>query len=76
MLGHMPELPNPRRWWNLKQAAAYLEMHPQTLITRARRAVKRYAKHRRGMPVVRFDGRGPFRFPIEQFKAWADHPTD
>ncbi len=72
----MTDAPNPRRWWNLKQAANYLEVHPDTLIRRARKAVKRYAKTRSGMPVIRFDGKGPFRFPIETFKAWAEHPTD
>jgi len=68
--------PNPRRWWNLKQAAAHLELHPKTMYKRANKAVKKYATQKRGMPVVRFNGRGPFRFPIEAFKAWAEHPTE
>lgn len=72
----MAEARDPRRWWRAKEAAAYLEIHPITMRRRARRAVKKYASSKTGMPVVRFNGRGPFRFPIEAFKAWAEHPTD
>jgi len=75
-LQFMAEARDPRRWWGAKQAANYLEIHPITLRRRARRAVKKYASLKTGMPVVRFNGRGPFRFPIEAFKAWAEHPTD
>jgi hypothetical protein len=72
----MADASNPRRWWNLKQAAAYLEVHRDTLEKRARKAVKKYAKTRAGMPVIRFSEHSPYRFPIEPFKAWAEHPTD
>lgn len=72
----MAEAHDPRRWWGAKQAASYLEIHPITMRRRAKRAVKKYASTKSGMPVVRFNGRGPFRFPIEAFKAWAEHPTD
>ncbi len=68
--------PNPSRWWNIKQAAAYLEMGELTLYLRAKKAVRRYAQKRTGMPVVRFGGKGPYKFPIEAFKQWAEHPTD
>lgn len=66
----------PRRWWRLKEAADYLEIHVETLRLRAKKAAKKYASSKTGMPVVRFNGRGPFRFPIEAFKVWAEHPTD
>lgn len=72
----MGEVPNPKRWWNAKQAAAHLEVCTETILRKARKAVKRYATTKRGMPVIRFHQRGPFRFPIEAFKAWAEHPTD
>lgn len=72
----MAEAGEPRRWWGLKQAACHLEIHAETMRKRAKRAVKKYASSKTGMPVVRFNGRGPFRFPIEAFKAWAEHPTD
>lgn len=72
----MAEMGDPRRWWGIKQAACLLEIHADTMRKRAKRAVKKYASTRKGMPVVRFNGRGPFRFPIEAFKAWAEHPTD
>ncbi len=68
--------PNVRRWWNLKTAAAHLEVHPNTLKVRAQKAVRKYATTRSGLPVVRFSKRGPFRFPIDAFKAWAEHPTE
>lgn len=68
--------PNPRRWWNVKTAAAHLEVHPQTLAKLARKSLRRYASTKSGLPVVRFGKRGPFRFPIDAFKAWAEHPTD
>lgn len=66
----------PRRWWRLKEAASHLEIHTETLRVHAKKAVKKYASLKTGMPVVRFNGRGPFRFPIDAFKAWAEHPTD
>ena len=72
----MTEVRDPRRWWGVKQAACHLEIHPRTLRLRAKKSVKKYASTRTGMPVVRFNGKGPFRFPIDAFKAWAEHPTD
>lgn len=76
MMQFMTEARDPRRWWGVKQAAAHLEVHATTMRRRAKKSVKKYASTKTGMPVVRFNGRGPFRFPIEAFKAWAEHPTD
>jgi len=64
-----------RRWWTLKEAAAHLEIHPVTMYRRARKALKKYTRKQTGMPVVRHEGR-EYRFPIEEFKTWARHPTD
>jgi hypothetical protein len=64
-----------RRWWTLKEAAAHIEMHPLTLYRHAKKAVRKYARNQKGMPVIRHNGHH-YRFPIEEFKAWADHPTD
>ena len=65
----------PRRWLSLKEAAEELEIHTSTMYRRARKAVRKYATKQTGMPVVRY-GRGPFRFPSEKFKQWAEHPTE
>lgn len=71
----MAEAQTERRWLSLKQAAAILEVHTNTLYGRARKAVRKYASKQTGMPVVRH-GKGPFKFPSEKFKQWAEHPTE
>jgi hypothetical protein len=75
-MSEQASLPNPRRWWSLKEAAAYLEIGTANMYERAHRAARRYASKRTGMPVVRFGNKGPFKFPIEEFKRWAEHPVD
>lgn len=72
----MTEAPQERRWLSLKQAAAILEVHTNTLYARAHKAVRKYAAKQTGMPVVRHGGKGPFKFPAEKFKQWAEHPTE
>lgn len=66
----------PRRWLSLKEAADEIEIHVNTMYKRARKAVKKYASKQTGMPVVRHGGKGPFKFPCEEFKKWANHPTE
>ena len=61
--GHHP----PRRWYTTKQAAAYLEIHVRTLYKWMRR-------NRGKKPPYRRFGKGNYRFPIEEFKAWVDGP--
>lgn len=65
----------PRRWLSLKEAADELEICASTMYKRARKAVRKYATKQTGMPVVRH-GKGPFKFPSEKFKQWAEHPTE
>lgn len=66
----------PRKWLTLKQAADELEISISTMYSRARKAVRKYASKQTGMPVVRHGGKGPFKFPAEKFKQWAEHPTE
>jgi excisionase family DNA binding protein len=57
-----------RSWLTLKEAAAHIGVHPRTLYA--------YAKRKRNRPPFhRFSLQGRYRFPKDQFIAWADGPT-
>ena len=68
--------PSTRAWWNLKEAAAHMGVHKNTLRKLALKSLKKYARTRQGLPAVRFHTHGHFRFPIDAFKAWVEHPTE
>ena len=70
---------NGRRFWTPKQAADYLEISVFTLYEyiRPKRRNSHRAKLRTSTPPFRRLGRNVIRFPIVEFKAWAerfDHP--
>jgi hypothetical protein len=67
--------PRTNRWWTLKEAADYFGCSRHTMAKYAKKSYRKYTAERTGMPVIRFFDRGPFRFPIEAFKAWVENPT-
>ena len=57
----------PRQWLTAKEAAGYLGIHYRTLY--------KYIRKGRGFkPPFRRFGKGNYRFPVEEFKQWADGP--
>lgn len=68
-----------KRFWTPKQAADYLEISTSTLYEyiRARPRKNAPSKLRTSTPPFRRLSRNVIRFPITEFKAWAerfDHP--
>jgi excisionase family DNA binding protein len=57
-----------RNWFTLKEAAAYIGVHRDTIYNYIKRKKNR-------PPFKRFTDHGPYRFPKEQFIEWADGPT-
>ena len=75
----MSEPIGSKRFWNVRQAAAYILVNPRHIYTLVRKATKdaqlptAKRKIKRPIPYRRL-GRNIIRFPVESFKRWADTP--
>jgi len=61
-----------RRFWTAKEAADYLVIHVNTLYGYCRFKPNKTTRLRVSVPPFRRIGRNVLRFPIDEFKEWAN----
>ena len=64
--------PSPKRFWTAKEAAAYVGVHVRTLYDWCNFKPGKTTGQRISIPPFRRLGRNLLRFPIDEFKEWAD----
>lgn len=75
IMHNMSSTPDERRFWSAKEAAAYVQVTVHCLYAWVRENGdnKCYSRLIGPPPPVRRFGRNVLRFPVEEFKAWANN---